>query len=159
MGIYKGYKQSEEHVRKRIAAHIGAKRTLETCKNISLSKKGKPINQSLNQKRDWFGKNNPRWHGGIRMERENYKLVFFPEHPHASKAGYVREHRLVMEQYLKRYLKVTEVVHHIDHNPLNNKIENLWLFANQNEHVKFERHEIEMKKKMKDVCPVCLWSD
>ncbi|KKM98901.1 hypothetical protein LCGC14_1153280 [marine sediment metagenome] len=37
------------------------------------------------------------------------------------------EHRVVMELYIKRPLKRSEIVHHIDKNPLNNKIENLEL--------------------------------
>jgi len=139
MGQHKGYKQTEEHIKKRIANHIGAKRSIETCKNISKAKKGKRINQSVNQIRDWNGINNPRWHGGIRMERENYILIKSLNHPYANKEGYVREHRLIMEQYLRRFLTPKEVVHHLDHNPLNNAIENLWLFSSHKEHQKYER--------------------
>ena len=54
-----------------------------------------------------------------------YKLIHIPEHPYATKAGYVREHRLVMERHLGRYLKPDEIVHHKDSNTLNNDISNL----------------------------------
>ena len=54
-----------------------------------------------------------------------YKLIHKPNHPNSTKAGYVREHRLKMEEKLGRYLKPTEVVHHIDGNSLNNSIGNL----------------------------------
>ena len=39
------------------------------------------------------------------------------------------EHRVIMELYIGRQLKRFEVVHHIDKNPLNNKIENLELMT------------------------------
>ena len=41
----------------------------------------------------------------------------------------VREHRFVMEKFLGRRLNSNEVVHHKDHNRLNNNIENLVLMA------------------------------
>src|SRR5690606_24179884 len=56
-------------------------------------------------------------------------------HPHATKAGYVREHRLIMEEKLGRYLTPTEVVHHIDDDPSNNAPENLVVFANNAVHI------------------------
>jgi len=40
---------------------------------------------------------------------------------------YVFEHHLVMEQSIGRFLKMHELVHHIDGNRLNNDISNLYL--------------------------------
>ena len=54
-----------------------------------------------------------------------YLRVFAPEHPNASKQGYVLEHRVVAEQKIGRRLKRGEVVHHIDGNRSNNTTENL----------------------------------
>lgn len=39
--------------------------------------------------------------------------------------GWIRKHRYIMEQYLKRKLSIEEIVHHINGIKTNNKIENL----------------------------------
>lgn len=68
-----------------------------------------------------------------RMGGRAYKLIFFPEHPNSSKKGYVREHRLIMEDSIGRYLSRNEVVHHINNDTLDNNINNLELLT-QEEH-------------------------
>ncbi|MBA7552191.1 hypothetical protein ES705_44746 [subsurface metagenome] len=67
-------------------------------------------------------------------------MILIPNHPHTTKSGYVREHRLVMETTIGRYLEPEEVVHHINGIIDDNRIENLILFANKSEHVK--HHEL-----------------
>ncbi len=42
--------------------------------------------------------------------------------------------RKIIVKYLRRQLRNNEVVHHIDGNPRNNKIENLYLFPNNGIH-------------------------
>lgn len=85
------------------------------------------------------GADHPRWTGG-RLIRKGYVLRRAPDHPAADKKGYVFEHRLVAEQTLGRPLAPGEVVHHIDHDPLNNAPDNLqvmtrgehsWLHTNE----------------------------
>ncbi len=56
----------------------------------------------------------------------------------ANKDGYVLEYRLIMANQLGRPLLNTECVHHIDHNPTNNDITNLMLFATNKDHKVYE---------------------
>ena len=60
-----------------------------------------------------------------RKESKGYVMVYMPEHLQATKAGYVREHRLVMEEHLGRLLLEDEIVHHKDGNTRNNVVDNL----------------------------------
>jgi hypothetical protein len=60
-------------------------------------------------------------------------LIRMPEHPHAS-SGYVRQHRLVIEGQLGRYLDPAEVVAHINRFPSDNRPENLRLHASSTDH-------------------------
>ena len=76
------------------------------------------------------------WKGGKTIDRWGYILVKRKKHPYANPNGYVRQHRLVMEKHLGRYLLPTEKVHHIDGNKQNNKIKNLELLNSQSEHIK-----------------------
>lgn len=69
--------------------------------------------------------------------RAGYICFFFPTHPYADKYGYVKEHRLMVERKLGRYLKPKEVVHHINKIKGDNRIENLMLFSKNSEHLKF----------------------
>jgi len=67
------------------------------------------------------------FHKGFSISDSGYKLIKVDDHPFADSKGYVREHRLVMEEFLGRFLDVGECVHHMDENKLNNSIENLEL--------------------------------
>lgn len=91
------------------------------------------------------GANNPAWKGGVTYWRKhgNYppiKYVRCPADflPMARKDGYIMEHRLIVAQLLGRYLKRSEVVHHIDHDPTNNDPANLMLFSSNTAHKKYE---------------------
>lgn len=68
---------------------------------------------------------NPRWKGGLLISHQGYLLMRVYGHPYGNKSGYVLFHRLIMEEYLGRYLNPDEKVHHKDGDIRNNKIENL----------------------------------
>lgn len=88
------------------------------------------------------GAANPWWRGGMSYNH-GYRSLLIPDHPYASKRGYVPEHRLVMEKTLGRYLLPSEKVHHkgIRHplgsieNKQDNLPDNLELFSCQGEHL------------------------
>lgn len=79
--------------------------------------------------------------GDLYYRSDGYVGIYLPDHPDAKKNnGYVLLHRYVMEQHIGRRLEKGEVVHHIDHNKVNNSIKNLELISNS-EHVR--RHSLE----------------
>ncbi len=84
-----------------------------------------------------------------------YIEIMMPEHPNARSNGTVLEHRLVAERKLGRYLKKTEVVHHIDEDKTHNVEENLIIFRTNSDHSRF--HKIGIMKDMGDgthICPI-----
>lgn len=81
--------------------------------------------------------------GGIghkKLTQEGYVRIYFPDHPRASKDGYILEHILVMEALLGRHLKENECVHHINQNKRDNRKENLMLLTNS-EHMRLHSKE------------------
>ena len=84
------------------------------------------------------GEKNHSWNGGQWIDADGYVMIYSPDHPFRTYGCYVREHRLVMEASLRRYLGPKEVVHHVDGNKKNNAIENLQLFQSNGEHLKME---------------------
>lgn len=80
---------------------------------------------------------------GLRLKKwryeDGYIKVYCSAHPKADRNGYVLEHRLVMEQYLGRYLTDAEIVHHIDEDKTNNDISNLQVMTRK-EHMEHHKN-------------------
>jgi hypothetical protein len=88
---------------------------------------------------DRTGSTNPAWKGGRNLDKSGYVMLFRPDHPFANSKGYVREHRLVMEEQIGRYLTPTEVVHHRDDSRearQNNDPSNLKLYDTNADHLR-----------------------
>jgi uncharacterized protein (DUF1330 family) len=81
---------------------------------------------------------------GRLVRKDGYILIKLPKHPKSFGDGYVLEHRLVMEKFLGRYLKSTEIVHHIDGNRSNNHLSNLMLFPDKSAHFRHRHNEISL---------------
>ena len=103
--------------------------SLEWRKKLSKSLKGrkKTLEHRLNISKKRCGEDNPAWTGGRYKVSSGHVIVFQPEHPFCNSNNKVYEHRLVMEKKLGRYLTKDESIHHIDGNPGNNNINNLFL--------------------------------
>jgi len=69
----------------------------------------------------------------------NYLYLHVPDHPIATKQGYVLYHRLVLDKKIGRLLSKSEVVHHIDDDTKNNHPDNLQLFSSNGEHLRVTR--------------------
>lgn len=70
------------------------------------------------------------WKGGRIKTVDGYVQIYSPGHPKVGKRnGYVREHVLVMEKKLGRYLKDGENIHHKNGIKDDNRIDNLELWV------------------------------
>jgi hypothetical protein len=106
------------------------------CRNTAY-----PLPDGRNFPAPKFGPANPSWKGGVTYWRKhgNYKPIKYVRCPMAflamaRKDGYVMEHRLIMATITGRLLLRTEAVHHKNHDPQDNRIENLELFESNQAH-------------------------
>jgi len=151
----KGRKLSKEHkeklskIMKGKQNALGCKYTEEIKHKMSLARMGE---NNPNYGKDFSMEKHPNWKGG-RVKVNNYICIKKPEHPFPNKQNYVYEHRLIMEKFLGRYLKPKEVVHHKGtkypigsiEDKQDNRIENLMLFTNNGEHLKYHEDLIDKR--------------
>jgi transposase-like protein len=95
-----------------------------------------------------YGHNLSKNHIG-RIKKSGYWNIFRPDHRDADKCGYVREHRIVYEEYHHCCLLPWSEIHHLDSNKENNKIDNLVLTSKWEHRNKFHRQNFDQ------VCKRC----
>jgi len=105
------------------------------------------ISEAMKKKhKEWGVEGHPMWKGGRYVDGFGYIRILNKTHPYADAGGYVREHRLVMEKKIGRYLKPNELVHHLNRQKDDNREENLYI-TTRKEHKTIEIAEL--------VCPKC----
>jgi len=66
-----------------------------------------------------------KFHKGYILTHNGYIMFRKPDHPFADSKGYVREHRLVVEKNIGRFLRPEEIVHHTKGVKADNRFEKL----------------------------------
>ena len=121
-------------------------------------------NVNWTEKQDNYIKNNYEEKGGAEIARilnvsphavykraEKFNLNVNPKYKSITSQGYIElktkkygrilEHRYIMSEYLGRELKSDEIVHHINGDKQDNKLENLKLMSRE-EHVSLHRDDL-----------------
>lgn len=119
--------QSLQHTRVAVILGVSEDWVQRACKRLGL------ITQKTGPRPS--GQRQPILRGG-------YRYIYQPDHPYATKAGYMLEHRLVMEEKTGRHLLPGQVVHHVNGDSLDNRPKNLMVFESNADHL---RHELTGK--------------
>jgi hypothetical protein len=111
--------------------HCGCGQKTTTAKSTDTKKKrtkGKPLRFLPFHHLYVLGPSNPGWKNGRSVQpdkKTKYLLVYKPNHPRTTKKVYVREHILIAEKALGKYLSKRAQVHHINGDGLDNSPNNL----------------------------------
>ena len=121
----------------------------ESSMRRSIARKGKKLSDEQKKRigeRNSCSYNGLNGYGHTKMHNGGYVLVYVPKHPNAHSDGYAMFHTVVMERKIGRYLSENEVVHHINHDKTDNRIENLMLM-DKREHLSMHMKERHTKRR------------
>lgn len=99
------------------------------------------------------GEKSSNWKGGTRKTKKGYRQVLRPDHPRADSTGYVMEHIVVWEDMTGASVPETCVVHHLNGDKTDNRIENLCVMqrgAHTTFHHAGSKRSEETKKKISE---------
>lgn len=88
---------------------------------------------------------------GFEENKEGYIMIYEPNHPNSQKDGWILDHRYIMSLHINRPLKKWEVIHHINGNKKDNRLENLELMINS-EHAQYTKNPNPVIDK---ICYLC----
>jgi hypothetical protein len=103
-------------------------------KAITIRNKTTPSPLKDKKRPNFSGNNHPLWKGGRFIQAGYYWL--------SNNGTTIAEHRHIMELHLKRELESHEIVHHKNHNKLDNRITNL-IILTRAEHARLHKLEDE----------------
>jgi len=91
--------------------------------------------------------------------QNGYPVIYKPNHQRSWSNGMIYEHILKAEEKLNRPLLKNEVVHHIDHNKENNSLDNLLIFATNQDHSRFHKTDENLNYLIQQengsyICPI-----
>ena len=114
------------------------------CSNVCHGKHILQSREVINKIKRKYKEDNPAWNKkGFSYHSDGYILIRVGNHPHAHKGWYF-EHRIIMEKHLGRFLQSTELIHHINGNKRDNRIENLKIIS-RSKHCKIQNpHKIQL---------------
>lgn len=95
-----------------------------------------PWNKGMNDyegERKYSGANHPGWKGGMRKDSNGYMEIYVAENGRK----YMKEHIYRIEQYVGHKLDAKMVVHHINGNKADNRLDNLFLFVDTSTHIAY----------------------
>ena len=79
------------------------------------------------------GERHPRWNGGL-TTRAGRPAEYRPDHPRATRGGYVYAHILIAETALGKFISREHPIHHFDENMTNNANSNLVICEDHSYH-------------------------
>lgn len=119
---------------------------------IGKARKGKVLSESTRRAISKAHKgmrlrNDYEFGGHEKIRTDGYVSVYCPDHPTASKDGYVLKHRIVIETHLGHAVPNGYIVHHKNGKKDDNRLENLELMK-RGEHTAFHTKQRNGEKKL-----------